>query len=219
MTITAQRYGSHDRNLLIASTTYGRPIQVDAGTGTRLVLWTIAARFTIEDQSAPTFDGVTMTQVASTTIGTAIRVRFWELIGPSVGTFSFAVTDPANTNDGAWFWAVLDGTSAGASTGYVFENASATSATPSATVGGAELALIGAGNSSYSGGGITAGTSIGGPFSGCSGGYRAGAVPTAGTWSANQTAAVTVVVPDSGGGGGGGLISAISHYYSMMGAS
>lgn len=214
MAITIQRVGTHDRSTLGASTSYGRSIQIDAGTGTRLVLWATAGRFTIEDQSAPTFNGSAMTQIASTTTGTAERVRFWELLSPSVGTFSFAVTDPANINDGAWWWAVLDGTGAGASTGYTFESASATSATPSATVGATDLALIGAGSVSYSGGGITAGTSIGGPFAGRSGGYLAGAVPSAGTWSANQTAAVTVVVPAAGGGGGS--IAAISNYYRMM---
>lgn len=198
--MAVQTSGSVRRNDVTASTSFGGPIPVAAGSNRRLLLGCVAGRFTIEDQGTPTYDGVAMTLVGGTTTDIGERVRWWEMVDPPVGTADWEVTNPGNTNDGAWFWIVLD-ESTGTATGQPLEELAVTTATPAATVGAGQIGVVAGGSVSYAGGGALGGTTqIGGTHDGRCAGYRIGAAPGLGTWGSNQTAAYTVVVSMGGGG-------------------
>jgi hypothetical protein len=210
--------GSHDRELLVASTTYTRSITIPSGSGRRLVVGLAAGRFDIDNQVSITYpkggSATALTLIAQTSNSPAPRVHMWEMLDPDVGTANLTITNTNNTNGGRWYWMWLDDTAAGAATGFTIESSSSTNGVPAATVGGTDVAVC-VGFSLAGTGTLEAGMTSIATVNGTQGGYSTGAVPGYTYASANQLAAVTVVVPQAGGGSTG----AAAHYYrNLMGA-
>ncbi len=198
--------GSYDRNAVVAATSYAQSITIPSGTNRRLLLICVAGRFTLDTQSTPTYNGTAMTFIGSSassgaSSASAVRTSAYEMVDPPVGTANFAVTNPGNTNDGTWWYLVIDG-STGSVSFAVIDSSAATTATPSAGVTSGQIGFVAGGSVSYSGGGVLSGTTqVGSIYYGTCAGYREGADPGLGTWSSNQASAVTVVAPMSAGGG------------------
>jgi hypothetical protein len=200
--MAVQSSGSYDRNAVLASASYAQSITVAAGSNRRLWLALVAGRFLKTTQSTPTYAGVAMTEIADSTGGSAIRVTIYELVDPPVGTANFAVTNPSNTNEGAWFYIVLDDATGTSTSAFIDMGPTpgATTATPSATVSAGQIGFVAGGSAAYAGGGVLSGTTaIGSVYYGTCAGYREGAAPGLGTWSNNQVAACTVVCSMGGG--------------------
>jgi hypothetical protein len=207
MAITIQSSGSISRpdSTGSASTAFSFPVTVASGTATRLAVAYVGNRYTVVDQSIPTYDGTAMTAVAAanSTDTLTIAARWWIMDSPTVGTANIAVTNPGNTDNGAWFWLVVDGAlsgSAGSIGGWI--GSSGTSTPTTATVGASDLAIVAA----VSLGGLPASeavgtTAIGVPKVSADGaaargwaGYRAGANPSL-TFATGQIAWATLVIP------------------------
>jgi hypothetical protein len=192
--------GSHDRELLVAATTYTRSITIPAGSGRRLVVGLAAFRFDIDNQVSITYpkggSATALTLIAQTSSTPAPRVHIWEMLDPDVGTANLTITNTTNTNGGRWYWMWLDDTAAGAATGFTIESGSSTNGVPAATVGGTDVAVcVGfslAGTGTLAGGMTSIAT-----VNGSQGGYSTGAVPGYTYASANQLAAVTAVIPQA----------------------
>jgi hypothetical protein len=194
-----QRVGNHDRGTVSASNTYGRSIQVDAGSGRRILLGMNSGRFTPDNLTVPVRDGQAFSLLGDSTTAYGEREVIWELRNPNVGTFNFVTNtiDTTNINDGTWWWMVLDDTNGSAGVATVLGSGGAVSLTPAATVGATDLAFCIGSSAAYSGGGALSGSgaaNISAPIAGRSGVYAVGSVPGIGPWPSNQCAAITVVV-------------------------
>jgi hypothetical protein len=204
MAVTPQSSGSISRTASTASTAFSFPVTIASGTGTRLAVACVGNKFTMVDQSVPTYGGTAMTAVsaADSTNALTIAARWWIMDSPTVGTANVAVTNPGNTNNCAWFWMVVDGAvsgSAGSIGGYV---SSGTTTPTTATVGANDLAVVAAvylgGNPSTAVSGTTGinssiDTSAGATVKGWAG-YRAAANPSL-SFTAGQIAWATLVIP------------------------
>jgi hypothetical protein len=170
-----------------------------------LVVAVSANKFDLLAITGITFNGVAMTQGAtSSTSGVQPATRIWYLASPPVGAFNVVVTTSSNSSAGAFFYAAWDGMNAsGTPTGAGTENASATTISPTVTVGANDVAVMVA--SALNGGTHTAGsgtTSValgvadanGGSGKG-SFGHRTGAVPAFNFSVADQVAGSTLVLP------------------------
>ena len=194
------------------ATSWTYNLDVTAGTDLRLVAQYVGNATNLDSQNAPTFNGVPMTAVVSSesASGPSIKAKTFELANPATGTgVAFTVTNPANTNYGAWVLTVLENSPTGG-TGFNAFSVSGTSVSPAATgVSGGAIAVMAAvgleggpaAGASTTGIGpssvVAAGTNARGY-----GGYSTTAAPTL-TFTDGQKAATTVVFPAGGGGGGG----------------
>jgi hypothetical protein len=206
MAITIQSSGSISRpdSTGSASTAFSFPVTVASGTATRLAVAYVGNRFTVVDQSVPTYNGTAMTAVAAanSTDTLSIAARWWIMDSPTVGTANVAVTNPGNTDNGAWFWMVVDGAlsgSAGSIGNYIVTG---TTTPTTATVGANDLGIVAAvglaGNPTTA---ISGTTAIGIAINSADGsaakgwaGYRAGANPSL-TFASGQIAWATLVIP------------------------
>lgn len=206
MAITIQSSGSISRpdSTGGASTAFSFPVTVASGTATRLAVAYVGNRFTVVDQSVPTYNGTAMTAVAAanSTDTLTIAARWWIMDSPTVGTAEVAVTNPGNTDNGAWFWIVVDGAQSG-SAGSIGNYLATGTATPTtATVGANDLGIVAAvglaGNPTTA---ISGTTAIGIAINSADGsaakgwaGYRVGANPSL-TFASGQIAWATLVIP------------------------
>ncbi len=191
-----QNSGSHDRETLVASTSYSRTVTISSGANRKFFAGVAAGRFYIDNQTAVTLNGVAGTLVNSTTSSPAVRVHVWQWDAPSSGSQTLAVSNTTNTNEGAWFWADFDDCS-GTVTSAVDESSSDTNANPAATVGATDIAFMVVGGLAASTGGTTATATIR-THNLC---IVTGTAPNRTFSSATQLAAVTAVIPQSAGGG------------------
>jgi hypothetical protein len=128
----------------------------------------------------------------------------YEALDPAVGAGSFAVTNPANVNDGVWYYLVIDDSSGASSAVGIDAGPSPgiTTATPAAGVESGEIGFVAGLSAAYSGGGVLSGTTqVGVLIAGHCAGHRTGANPGLGTWPQNQAAALTLVAPQAVPGG------------------
>lgn len=185
-----------------ASTSYTvvSGLTISAGSGLRLRLMACISRSEISKYSdLPTWNGVALSMIGTpTTGGSGEYCVHWELIAPTPGTGNLVITNNANTNDGTFWYIVETGTNGSPATGFPLENASATSAAPSATVPAGASAIVSGSSFAYATAtpGVLAGTTqIGTNESHRYCGQAIGAAPGVGSWaSANQVAAFTSVV-------------------------
>jgi len=228
-------YGSVSRHVAqpTASTSFSFSITVPAGTD-MLVVGYGGNSSTLSGQSVPTFNGTTMTLPSggSGSGGAGVGAAWYYLASPSVGTYNVAVTNPANTNNGAWHWAAIENYDSGGSItaagGFLYP---VTSASPTVSPGAndhafeiCELLDVTSGTMTASSGSTAMDMLIGsanGTARRVSAVYRTGAQPgMQGFPASSQVAAITIVIPiTSGGGGGSSIVPIASNSYRLRRAA
>lgn len=141
-----QSSGIVSRPANVASTSFSFPVTVAAGTNRRLAVAYLGSRTTGNDQGAPAYGGIAMTAVpgASSTDTLTIVARWYVMDDPPVGTANVSVTNPANSNNGAYVWLVLDDVAAGSAGSIGGHITTGTSTPTTATVGANDLAIVAA---------------------------------------------------------------------------
>lgn len=219
--MTVLAYGSVARHIAqpTPNTTFSFGITVPAGTN-MLVVGYGGNSGTLSGQSVPTFNGVAMTLPSggSGSGGAGVGAAWYYLASPSIGTYNVTVTNPANTNNGAWHWAAIgdydSGGSITAAGGFLYP---VTSASPTVSPGAndhafeiCELLDVTSGTMTASSGSTAMDmliVSALGTARRVSAVYRTGGQPgMQGFPASSQVAAITIVIPATAGGGGGGSV-------------